>query len=125
MQNKHGDSIQSHDCYLKRCVKKNSLTCYSFYLIESRISSNCTRNIHKPSRLKKRSTEKKNTVRKTAKRRQIRKSTLAEISILANFYSITKCFAITKIGILRVKFIASPSVKFPKIRWTVKHICPS
>ena len=26
-------------------VRKNSLTCYSFYLIESRISSNCTRNI--------------------------------------------------------------------------------
>ena len=47
MQNKHDSSIRSHDCYLKRCVKSSS-TKYSFYEMESRISSNCTRNISKP-----------------------------------------------------------------------------
>ena len=31
MQNKHGGSIRSPDCYLKKCVK-NSLTQYSFYV---------------------------------------------------------------------------------------------
>ena len=36
--------MRSHDCYLKRCVK-NSLTQYSFYVMKSRVSSNCTRNI--------------------------------------------------------------------------------
>ena len=35
--------------------------------------------------------------------------------ILANFSSITQCFATKKIGIFRVKFIAFPSVEFPKI----------
>ena len=29
MQNKHGGSIRSHDCYLKRSVK-NSLTQYNY-----------------------------------------------------------------------------------------------
>ena len=45
---KHGNSIRSHDCYLKR-YNKNSLTQYNFYVMESRVSSNCTRNIHRPS----------------------------------------------------------------------------
>ena len=31
MQNKHGGSIRSPDCYLKKCVK-NSLTQYSIYV---------------------------------------------------------------------------------------------
>ena len=31
MQNKHGGSIRSPDCSLKKCVK-NSLTQYSFYV---------------------------------------------------------------------------------------------
>ena len=31
MQNKHGGSIRSPDCYLKKCVK-NSLTQYSYYV---------------------------------------------------------------------------------------------
>ena len=48
LQNKHGGSIRSYDCYLKRCVK-NSLTKYSFYVMEFRVSSDCTRNIHRPS----------------------------------------------------------------------------
>ena len=45
---KHGDSIRSHDCYLKR-YNKNIFTQYNFYVMESRVSSNCTRNIHRPS----------------------------------------------------------------------------
>ena len=55
----------------------------------------------------------------------IRKSTHAQIPILAKFYSIT-CFATKKIEIFQVKFIALPSVEFPgdlKICWTVKYIC--
>ena len=48
IQKKLGGSIRSHDCYLKRCVQ-NSLTQYSFYAMKSRVSSNCTRNIHGPS----------------------------------------------------------------------------
>ena len=46
--NKHGGSIRLHDCYLKRHLK-NILTLYSFYVMESRVCSNCTRNIHRPS----------------------------------------------------------------------------
>ena len=48
LQSKHGGSRRSYDCYLKRCVK-NSLTQYSFYVMEFRVSSNCTRNIQRPS----------------------------------------------------------------------------
>ena len=70
MQNKHGGSIRSHDCYLKRCVK-NSLTQYSFlYVMESRVSSNCTRNIHWPPTAEKEVNRKGNTLWKIAKRRQ-------------------------------------------------------
>ena len=61
--------------------------------MECRISSNCTRNIHRPSTTKKEVNRKENTVGKIAKRRQIRKSTHAQIPILARFYSITKSFA--------------------------------
>ena len=39
----------THDCYLKGCAK-NSLTHCSFYVMESRVSSNCTCNIHGPKR---------------------------------------------------------------------------
>ena len=46
MQNKHGGLIWSYDCYLKRCVK-NSLTLYSFFVMESRVFSDCTHNIHR------------------------------------------------------------------------------
>ena len=51
MQNKHGGSIRSPDCYMKKCVK-NSLTQYSFYV-------------------KNKSNEKKTWVGKIANRRQI------------------------------------------------------
>ena len=53
MQNKHGSSIRSCDCYLKRCVKNGS-TQYSFYVMESRVSNDCTFNIHRPSTPEKR-----------------------------------------------------------------------
>ena len=79
MQNKHGGSIRLLNCYLKRRVK-NSLTQYSFYVKESKLSSRCTRNIHRPSRPEKEANRKENTVQKITKRRhmtrQIRKFTL-------------------------------------------------
>ena len=56
-QNKHGGSRRSHDCHVKRCVK-NSLTHYSFPVIQSRVFSNCTVIFIGLLRLKKRSTEK-------------------------------------------------------------------
>ena len=56
--------------------------------MEARVSSNCTSNIHKPSTPEKEINPKKKTVRKIAKRRQIRKSTHAQIPILAKIYSI-------------------------------------
>ena len=70
MQNKHGGSIRSHDSYLKRYVK-NSLTQHSFYVTKSRVSNNCTRNIHRPSTPEKEVNWKENTAGKIAKRRQI------------------------------------------------------
>ena len=70
MQNKHGGSIRSHDSHLKRYVK-NSLTQPSFYVMESRVSSNCTRNIHRPSTPEKEVNLKENTAGKIVKRRQI------------------------------------------------------
>ena len=67
MQNKHGGSIRSHDSYLKRYVK-NSLTQRSFYVTKSWVSSNCTRNIHRPSTPEKEVNWKENTAGKIAKR---------------------------------------------------------
>ena len=78
MQNKHDSSIRSHDCYLKRCVKSSS-TKYSFYEMESRVSSNCTRNISEPFTPEYEVNRKENTVGKIAKQRQIRKFTNAQI----------------------------------------------
>ena len=65
MQNKHGGSIRSQNCYLKRCVK-NSSTQYSFHVTESRVSSNCTRSSHRPSTPEKEVNWKGNTVGKIA-----------------------------------------------------------
>ena len=66
MKNKHDSSIQSHDCYLKRCFK-NSLTQYSFYVMEARVSSNCTRDIHRTTP-EKEINQKENSVGKIAQR---------------------------------------------------------
>ena len=82
MQNKHGGLIRSHDRHRKRCVP-NSLTQCGFYVMESTVSSNYTRNIHRPSTPEKEVNRKENTVNKIAKGRQIRKSTHAQIPILA------------------------------------------
>ena len=46
---------------VKRCVK-NSWTKYIFYVMESWVSSDYTRNIHKPSMLKKEVNRKENTL---------------------------------------------------------------
>ena len=64
-QSKHGGSIRSHDCYLNRYVK-NSYTQYSFYVMESKVSSNYTRNIHRRSTAEKEINRKENTVGKIA-----------------------------------------------------------
>ena len=77
MQNEHGGSIRSHDCYLKNCAKNNLTQCIFFYVMESRVSSNCARNIHRPCAPEKEINRKGNTVGKIAKGRQIRKSTQA------------------------------------------------
>ena len=78
MKNKYGGSIRSHDFYLKWCIK-NSSTQYSFYVMESGVSRNCFRNIHRPSTLEKEVNRKGNTVGKIARRRKIRKFTHAQI----------------------------------------------
>ena len=122
MQNKHGSSIRSCDCYLKRCVKNGS-TQYSFYVMESRVSMIALLIFIGLLRLKKEVNQKENTVEKIAKRRQIRKSTYAQTPISAKFHSITYCFAAKKIGIFRVRLIAFPIIEFPNLCWTVKHIC--
>ena len=67
MQNKHGGSIRSHDCYLNYSCAKNN------YVMESWVSSNCTRNIHGPCTPEKEVNRKENTMGKIAKRQQIAK----------------------------------------------------
>ena len=57
--------------------------------MESRVASNCTPNIHRPSSPEKEVNRKVNTVGKITKRRQIRKFNHAQIQILAKCYSIT------------------------------------
>ena len=81
MKNKYGGSIRSHDCYLKWCIK-NSSTQYSFYVMESGVSRNCFRNIHRPSTLEKEVDRKGNILGKIARRRKIRKFTHAHGSKL-------------------------------------------
>ena len=117
MQNKHDRMrlLSEEVCY-------HIKTQLSFYVMDSRLSSNCTRNIHRPSSPDREVNRKENTVEKITKRRQNRKFTHVNIKILAKFYSITYCFAAKKIRIFRARFVAFPLVEFPKICWTVKHI---
>ena len=68
--------------FIRKGVLKQ-LNTISFYVMESRASSYCTRNIHRPFTPEKEVNRKENTVGKIAKRRQIRKSTRAQIPILA------------------------------------------
>lgn len=83
MRNKHIRSMWLHDCYL-RCVKN------SFYVMESRISSNCTWNIHRPSLPEKGQLKRKHPW-KDCQKATNSKSMHAQILILAKFYSIMKC----------------------------------
>ena len=62
-------------------------TQYIFSVMEPGVSSNCTRNIPRPSTPKEVVNRKEDSVGQT--RRQIRKFTHAQIEILAKFYSIT------------------------------------
>ena len=84
--------------------------------MESWVSSNCTRNIYRPSTPEKEVNRKENTLGKKLptgdRSRHIRKFRHAQIQILAKFYSITCCFATKKIGIFRARFIAFPLVEF-------------
>ena len=123
MLDKNGGSIRSPNRYLKKFVKKQLK---SFYVMDSRVSSNCTRNIYRRSTPEEEVNRKEDTLGKIAKRRQIATNSnvyASQIQILARFYSITCGFMTKKIGIFRARFIAFPSVEFPKIYWTVKHIC--
>ena len=56
---------------LWKSVLKSVKTQYSFYVMESRVSSDYTRNIHRPSTPEKEVNQKENTVGKIAKRPQI------------------------------------------------------
>ena len=88
----------------------------SIYVMESRVSSNCTRNIHGPSAPEKEVNRKEDTPGKIAKRRQIAtdlKFTHTQIQILVKFHSTTYRFTTKKIGIFRAWFSAFPLVEFP------------
>ena len=121
MQNKHGSSIRSCDCYLKRCVKKTVRRSTVFMWWNLGFPMIALLIFIGLLRLKKEVSRKENTVEKIAKRRQIRKSPYAQTPISAKFHSITYCFAAKKIGIFRVRLIAFPIIEFPKLCWTVKH----
>ena len=123
MQNKHGSSIWSHGCYQKRCIK-NRLIRYIFYVMESRVSSNCTCNIHRLwLNAWKRSQLKRKHSGKDCQKATDLKVYPNQIPVLAKFYSIMLSFMTMKIGIFQVRFIMFPLVEFPKICWTVKLIC--
>ena len=94
---KYSFSMNKYWCPSSFFLPLNSLprylTQFSFYVMESRVSRNCTRNIPRPSTPGKEVNWNENTVGTIAKRRQlprrIRKFTLTQIFILVKFYSIT------------------------------------
>ena len=89
MLDKNGGSIRSHNRYLKKCVKKQLK---SFYVMESRVSSNCNRNIYRRSTPEEEVNRKEDTLRKIAKGQQIATDSnvyASQIQILARCYSIT------------------------------------
>ena len=89
MLDKNGGSTRSHNRYLKNCVKKQLK---SFYVMESRVSSNCNRNIYGHSTPEEEVNRKEDTLGKIAKGRQIATNSnvyASQIQILARFYSIT------------------------------------
>ena len=117
MQNKHGGSIRSGHCHLKRCVK-NTLTLYSFYVIKSRVSRNFYRNIHKPSTPEKEVNRKENTVGKIAKRLQIRKYVYACLDtnlneVLSHYVMFCdKENRVLSSKIYRVSFVGIPNANY-------------
>ena len=89
MLDKNGGSTRSHNRYLKNCIKKQLK---SFYVMESRVSSNCNRNIYRHSTPEEEVNRKEDTLGKIAKGRQIATNSnvyASQIQILARFYSIT------------------------------------
>ena len=64
MPDKNGGSIRSHNRYLKKCVKKQLK---SFYVMESRVSSNCNRNIYRRSTPEEEVNRKEDTLGKIAR----------------------------------------------------------
>ena len=89
MLDKNGGSTRSHNRYLKNCVKKQLK---SFYVMESRVSSNCNRNIYRHSTAEEEVNRKEDTLGKIAKGRQIATDSnvyASQIQILARCYSIT------------------------------------
>ena len=123
LANKRGGSIRSHGCYLKRCVK-NSFTQYSFYLMESRVSNKCTRNIYRPFTPEKEVNRKENSLGKIAKRRQTATDSKVYAYVDIELGEVLFRFVIfcDKENRNLARFIAFPSAEFPKIYWTVKHI---
>ena len=99
--------------FIRKGVLKQ-LNTISFYVMESRASSYCTRNIHRPFTPEK-EVNRKDTVGKIAKRRQIRKSTRAQIPILAKLLVHYVVFCGKENRDFRVRFIAFPSVEFLRI----------
>ena len=76
-------------------------------------------------RLKKWPTEKKapqERLPKGDRSRQVRKFTSAQIDLGKVLFDYVM-FCDRKTGIFRARFVAFPSVEFPKICWTVKYIC--
>ena len=76
-------------------------------------------------RLKKWPTEKKapqERLPKGDRSRQVRKFTSAQIDLGEVLFDYVM-FCDRKTGIFRARFVAFPSVEFPKICWTVKYIC--
>ena len=112
-----------YDWYLRRCAKI-SLTQYSLYVMESRASSSCTRNIHRPSISEKEVNEKKTPWERLLKGyrfeslRTLRYRSWRSSIPLRNVLRERK-----KIEIFRARSITFPLVKFLKICWIVKYIC--
>ena len=91
--------------------------------MEAKVSGNCIRNIHKPCAPDKEINQKGNTVGKIAKGQQIRvyaslDTDLGEVS----FHYV--CFKTKEIAIFQVRFIAFPSMEFPKVCWTLTIFLP-
>ena len=95
-----------------------------FYLMESRVSNKCTRNIYRPFTPEKEVNRKENTLGKIAKRRQTATDSKVYAYVDIELGEVLFRFVIfcDKENRNLARFIAFPSAEFPKIYWTVKHI---